>query len=99
MQSRCLLEIVQDNQSGPTMRTMEAAFLGCKLITNRKSAVQDVFYHPSNTLIIEEGESYDFQAFIKSKYVDYSEKIYETHNINNWWRQFLWILNEFAQYE
>lgn len=87
--SKCLLEIVQENQSGPTMRTMEAAFLGCKLITNRKSASQDVFYHPNNVLIIEEGGNYDFHGFMESEYISFENEINEVHSIRNWWYQFI----------
>lgn len=89
MQSKCLVEIVQENQSGPTMRTMEAAFLNCKLITNRKSARWDIFYHPNNVLIIEDGKNYDFRRFINSPSVDFRKEINETHSIKKWWRQFL----------
>lgn len=87
--SKCLLEIVQENQSGPTMRSMEAAFLGCKLITNRKSARQDIFYHPNNVLIIEDGIDYDLKSFINSESVDLKEKIHKKHSIKNWWHHFL----------
>ena len=86
--SKCLLEIVQENQAGPTMRSMEAAFLKCKLITNRKSAKHDVFYHPNNTLIIEDGTSYDFKSFLESEYVNFEKEIKETHSIKKWWHQF-----------
>lgn len=87
--SKCLLEIVQENQSGPTMRTMEAAFLDCKLITNRKSARQDIFYHPNNVLIIEDGVDYDFKSFVKSQSVNFRKEIDAEHSIRNWWRHFL----------
>ena len=88
-QSKCLVEIVQENQSGPTMRTMEAAFLGCKLLTNRESASGDVFFHSNNTFILKNNAYTPLMSFLKSKMENFDNEIYAAHDIRNWWRQFL----------
>ena len=87
--AKCLVEIVQENQTGPTMRTMEAAFLGCKLLTNRSSAANDIFYHPSNTYIINGANQIELKSFIDSAPVNFEQEINLTHNIKNWWQKFL----------
>ena len=87
--SKCLVEIVQENQSGPTMRTMEAAFLGCKLLTNRKSASSDVFFHSNNIFILKNNVHTPLTPFLKSKMENFDHDIYAAHDIRNWWRQFL----------
>ena len=87
--AKCLVEIVQENQTGPTMRTMEAAFLGCKLLTNRSSAANDIFYHPNNTYIIHGANQIELKSFIDSAPVNFEQEINLTHNIKNWWQQFL----------
>ena len=49
--ARCLEEIVQSNQSGETIRSLEAAFFDRKLLTNRHQAVQDALHADDRVLI------------------------------------------------
>lgn len=52
--SKCIVEIVQNGQTGLTLRSLESLFFGKKLITNNSSIVDYDFYHPSNILIIND---------------------------------------------
>ena len=87
--SKCLVEIVQNNQTGPTMRSMEAAFLGCKLITNRRSAKNDIFYHSNNVLIFEDVKEMQLTSFLNSEMRDFNKEVKAAHEVRNWWKQFL----------
>lgn len=87
--SKCLVEIVQNNQTGPTMRSMEAAFLGCKLITNRTSAKNDIFYHYNNVLIFEDVKEMQLTSFLNSEMRDFNKEVKAAHEVRNWWKQFL----------
>lgn len=50
-----LVEINQPGQSGATLRTLEAAYFGKKLITNNAAVAQLPLYHPNNVFIWKEG--------------------------------------------
>jgi len=84
-QSKCLLEITVKNQSGPTLRTMEAAFLGCKLITNRVQAKTSGLF-PARNLMILPGEIFDF---INNPPEKMDTKKLDKYNIKYWWKQFV----------
>ncbi|MDR0480327.1 MAG: hypothetical protein LBG66_00410 [Gallionellaceae bacterium] len=89
-QSRCLLEIAAKNQAGPTLRTMEAAFLGCKLISNRTQANASGLFPASNILILEnDADGSAILDFINRPPEKMDAQKLDKHNIKYWWRQFL----------
>ena len=53
-QSRCLLEILKEGQTGATLRLMEALFFKKKIITTNASVKEEPFYSPQNIFIIGE---------------------------------------------
>lgn len=89
--ARCLIDIVQATQSGATMRSVEALFLGKKLLTTRQLAVQEPDYDPSRTFILGEGEIdlQSLQQFMQSPLVPASEAIEDAHEINHWLQRFV----------
>jgi 1,5-rhamnosyltransferase len=48
-----LIEINQPGQAGFTLRTLEAAYFGKKLITSNASVKDTALYHPNNIFVIE----------------------------------------------
>lgn len=52
MQSRCILEILQNGQNGMSYRAMEAAIYHKKLITDNKHAKEYDFYTPERVFIL-----------------------------------------------
>lgn len=59
LQSDVLVEINQPGQSGFTLRTLEAAYYGKKLITNNESIEQSPLYHPNNVHVLDGKETWD----------------------------------------
>ena len=86
--SKCLLEVLQCTQSGPTMRSIEALFLNCKLITNNASITNCEFYHPSRIFVIERDPPEKLQAFLQSSAEAASAELLRKHEIRSWLRQF-----------
>ena len=86
--SRCLLEVLQGTQSGPTMRSIEALFLGCKLITNNTAIVACEFYHPSRIFVIGRDRPEDLQAFLEEPAEAAGEELLDKHEIRSWLRKF-----------
>lgn len=54
-----LIEINQPDQAGLTLRTLEAAYFGKKLITNNASVKDTPLYHPSNIFVIGAVDQWD----------------------------------------
>ncbi|MBL4679993.1 MAG: hypothetical protein JKY88_04625 [Pseudomonadales bacterium] len=52
-QSHCVLDFHHKDQSGLTMRTIEAIALGCKLVTCNKSIRDEPFYDPACIQVID----------------------------------------------
>lgn len=86
--SKCLLEILQGTQSGPTMRSIEALFFNCKLITNNASIIDCEFYHPSRIFVMGRDQPEDLQAFLQSPIEAASEQLLRKHEIRTWLRRF-----------
>jgi hypothetical protein len=64
--SNCLLEVLQENQSGISLRTMEAVMFNKKLITNNKDIVNYPFYDKRYIQVFTKIEDLDFN-FIKER--------------------------------
>jgi hypothetical protein len=86
--SKCLLELLQCTQSGPTMRSIEALFFDCKLITNNASIVDCEFYHPSRFFVIGQGLPEDLPAFLQSPAEPVCKELLRKHEIRAWLRKF-----------
>ena len=87
-QSMCMLEILQNGQSGMTVRTLEALFFNKKLITDNKSALGFPFYHPDNIYILDKNCNDNLIDFMKRPYHNISEDIIAPYRIENWIKQF-----------
>ncbi|AUI85126.1 hypothetical protein BS333_01290 [Vibrio azureus] len=88
-ESDIILDITQPEQTGLTMRTLEALGLKRKLVTTNKDVVNYDFYHPSNIYIIDRQNLVIPRNFIDGEYVELSEKIYHKYHVDNWVKEFL----------
>lgn len=87
-ESRALLELLQTDQSGPTIRSMEAAFLNKKLITNNRALRDTALYHPSRIFILGQDDLSGLRHFVDSPLEPLAPAILAAHDIENWIRQF-----------
>lgn len=82
--SKCIVEIVQEGQSGLTLRTLEALFLKKKLITNNVSVIDSELFNAANILYFETLEDLRediINAFMERTYCDYPDEILIKHTI------------------
>ena len=86
-QSKAVLDIERDIQSGLTMRTLEVLGAGLKLITTNKAIYKEEIYDESNILLIDRYSIKLKKDFLLSSIK--STEIINKYNINNW------ILNVF----
>ena len=87
LNSKCLIEIVQEGQSGITLRALEALVYQKKLITTCKDIVNYDFYHPKNILIWNNEFTY-LKPFIQSEYYPIDKNIIKKYSFKNWIQSF-----------
>lgn len=83
--TRVICEVVQDGQTGLTIRAMEALFFGKKLITNNSSITEYDFYNPNNIFVFNNSTNKDdILRFLSTplKCIDiFLLSRYDVHNI------------------
>ncbi|MGL4865413.1 MAG: hypothetical protein ACRC3I_04195 [Cetobacterium sp.] len=85
-ESTILLEICQDNQTGLTLRALEALMFNKKLITNNKNIINYDFYKKENIFII--GEKRELNHFLEAEYSAISYEIKENYLFKTWLENF-----------
>ena len=86
--AKVILELLQDTQSGPTMRAIEALFFGSKLITNNASIVDCEFYDPTRVFVIGRDREEDLPTFLDTPAAPASAALLRKHEIRTWLEQF-----------
>lgn len=82
--SKCILEIVKEEQDGISLRVLEALFLNKKLITNNKKIMDYDFYKKENIFILGKDRLYDLKEFLNSPFYEISDDIKRRYSYNEW---------------
>ncbi|MCB5954633.1 hypothetical protein [Enterococcus sp. CWB-B31] len=69
--SNCVVEIVDDNQSGLTLRSAEAITMNKKILTNNESIKLSKFYDPKRIFIFKDPKEITLEFFNQNLEVDY----------------------------
>lgn len=83
-----ILDVVQKNQHGLSLRPIEAMFLEKKLITNNTSVETMDFYVPENIFILNENNKHEIPAFLTTPSITLSEEIKEKYTFKGWFNNF-----------
>lgn len=86
--SRCIVEILQQGQSGLSIRTLEALFFDKKLITNNQEIVKEAFYDSHNIFILGKDDISKLKEFVKSPYSLINESIKSKYEYDQWINNF-----------
>lgn len=87
-QSRAILDILPEGQSGASLRTMESIFLSKKLVTNDKKIVECDFYHPDNVFILNSDKISDLPFFLNLPYHKLPATVVAKYEAGNWLERF-----------
>lgn len=87
--SRCLVDIVQEGQSGLTLRPLEALAYNKKLISNNKNLIICDFYHKENIFIIGIDKLEDIDTFMQSPCRQIEDSIRSKYDTANWIKNFM----------
>ena len=82
--SKCLIELVKENQTGLTMRALEAFLADKKLVTNNKYIMKQPFYKKENIFVLGVDNSDQIVDFINSEYLKVDSIDKSDYLINNW---------------
>lgn len=86
--SHCLLELLQNNQSGLSMRSLEAAFFGKKLITNNLRMAESELYDPARVFLIGRDDPERLRDFVMLPCPTVSQTVLDRHDFRYWCEQF-----------
>jgi hypothetical protein len=89
LKSKCIVDIVQKDQQGLTLRPLEAMFFQKKLLTDYKEIIYYDFYNPQNIFIIGVDNWDTINSFLLSPYEPIDEEIIESYEVNKWIEYFL----------
>lgn len=82
--SRALLDIVQPDQKGQTLRPIEALFFKKKIVTNNYSILEADFYNRENIFVLGLDNIEYIEEFLKSDYKDLSSDVLEKYTVKGW---------------
>lgn len=86
--TRCIIEIVQQGQTGITLRPLEALACRKKLLTTNKSIKQFDFYSSNNIFIVGEDDYSRLEEFMTTPISQIDETVLDKYNIQNWVKHF-----------
>lgn len=79
-----VIDICHPNQSGLTMRSIEALGQGKKLITNNKTVRRYEFFQPENCYVVDREVGADFAEFLNNKKRPTPEQLIAKYHIDSW---------------
>lgn len=82
--SKVVVDYTHPDQTGFTMRTIEALGSKCKLVTNNRFIVNADFYNPNNIYIYDGTEIVIPEEFISCPYEDINEEMYRYYSLEGW---------------
>jgi hypothetical protein len=85
--SGCLLELVQADQQGMSLRCLEAAFLNKKLITNNPVILDTPLYRPERVFVIGRDDPARLGAFLRGRHTPLDPEALKRYDIRHWIHQ------------
>ena len=86
--SHCILDLVKDGQTGVTLRFIESAFYGKKIITNNKYVLNHPLYSKERVFILEYDEWDSIRSFFDKEISYPSEEQLFDFTYNGWIKKF-----------
>ena len=86
--THCLLELMQENQQGFTLRTVEAMFFNKKLVTNNAYLKSCAFYDPRNIFILGQDQR-TLATFLKEEPpAAWAQEVVAAYSFEHWLQNF-----------
>ena len=85
MYKRQILDIPKTNQTGLTLRVLEALYFNKKIISTNSELKNYDFYHPNNILVLDDSLKVDI-SFFDSPYVPVDNNTLGKYTAESWIR-------------
>jgi hypothetical protein len=82
-ESNCIIDIQHPNQSGLTMRTLEAVGARKKIITTNPNVMRYDIYDPANIQVVDRLNPEVDARFFHTAYVKLPDEVYQKYAIEN----------------
>ena len=79
-----VLDLVKEGQVGLTVRTLEAAFYGKKIVTNNKAAKYYNLYESGNIYILGDEGDYKLEDFLLAPFKEYPKEVLNEYTAQEW---------------
>lgn len=86
--SKAILDYVSENQSGLTLRPLEALFFRKKLVTNDITIINRDFYRKENIFILDKDNLENLPDFLNSPYKPIGQDIINKYDFDSWIKRF-----------
>ena len=86
--TRCIVDIVQSNQSDISLRPLEAIAFRKKLLTNNQNILNADFYNCNNIFVIGHDDWAGIDDFLKRPYVAIDDQILGSYDVLTWINDF-----------
>lgn len=83
-QSKCILDFVEEGQTGITLRPMEAVWFQKKLITNNPDVMHYDFYCPENVFILGKDDMTTLREFMDAPYRPLPTEVAQNYTAEAW---------------
>lgn len=87
-ESRCIIDIVQEEQSGITLRVLEALFYNKKLITNNKTIKDAPYYNENNIFLWGVDDEKNLSDFFSAPYYNIDKSLISRYSYKQWIENF-----------
>lgn len=81
--SKIIIDLIRDNQTGLSFRFFEALALDKKIITNNERVKDYDFFNPQNILILNDSAIPDL-SFLESAYIPVENSVYNAFTLQTW---------------
>lgn len=88
LESKCVVDVVQKQQYGMTMRPIEALLYKKKLLTNNVNISKYDFYNPNNVFIYGRDSIGNLTRFLSIPYEEIDESIVNKYTVSGWLKAF-----------
>lgn len=90
-ETKAILDYIEVNNSGQSMRMMESIFRSKKIITNNILVKKYDFYDKRNIFILEQDDINELKIFINTPYRKIDSKIIQRYDFDNFYNRFFEI--------
>ena len=87
-QSRCIVDLMQQGQTGLTRRPVEALFWNKKLLTENQTITTYDFYRAENICLLTTDVECRIDSFMQAPMASVPSEVKEAYEVNRWLAHF-----------